>query len=290
VPAPPGTRVIALAGAPGLLAAATQAANLQGPMRVEVADASTGAMRYALDGLPEPFLGEPLGLREDGLAVFCGEDRRLAWASPAAPSMHPIGRVECPSALALAGDSLAYVDERADALRVADLSGSVSTLVRPSGGIPYDWDGTRALVLGLGCGADFLGDIGLVTTPYRGPSCRVRIARVARGRDRHFARVFVACRPGCRADVGLLLGWEGEYDEARLRLRHAGRRAVRIRLRPRARRFLRRYRSVPFHAMVDYVNPADGASSRPVVERSGALPGDGSRRFPPRPPRDEDRR
>jgi hypothetical protein len=282
VPAPPGTRVIALAGAPGRLAVATQDASLRGPVRVEVSDARTGALRYAVGGLPEPIVSEPLDLREDGVAVFCGRNERLAWASPAEPSAHPIGQAVCPTELALAGNSVAYIDEGADALRVVELSGRVRTLVRPSGDIPFDWDGTRVLVRGLGCREDFLGDIGLVTAPHRGRACHVRILRVARGRGRGVVRVSVACRPGCRGDVQLLLGrGGGYYDRAPLRLRQRGRRAVRVQLGARAQRLLRRYRSVPFHAAVSYVNPADGAGGEPIVERSGVLAGDGPRRFPP---------
>jgi hypothetical protein len=286
-----GARVIALAGAPGLLAVATETSSRHSPLRVEVLDTRTGAVRYAVGGVPEMFLTEPLAVREDGLVVFCGDGVRLAWASPAAPTAHAIGRVECPYEVFLAGDSLAYIDARTDAMRVADLGGRGRTLVRPSGDTPLDWDGTRALVRGLGCGEDFLGEIGLLTRPYRGPACHVRIVRVARAPGRRAVRVTVACRQGCRGDVALLLGYAGEYDEARLGVRRPGRRIVRIPLRTRARRLLGRYRSVPFHATVNYVNPADGAGSQPIVERSGVLAGDGRRRFrpPPRPP-DETRR
>lgn len=86
----------------------------------------------------------------------------------------------------------------------------------------------------------------------------------------------------------LLLGHEGDYDLATVRLRHAGRRAVRIRLRAHARRLLRNYRRVPFHATMTYTNPADGANSHPLAEHSGILRGDGRRNFPPRRPRPPD--
>ena len=123
VGAPAGERMIALAGAPGTLAAVLQAESLQGPVRVEVTDAGTGALRYAVPALPEPALGAPLAVQADGLAVFCGADGRLAWASPAAPFAHGAGRVACPFAVALAGGRIAYQDERSEALRVADLDG-----------------------------------------------------------------------------------------------------------------------------------------------------------------------
>jgi hypothetical protein len=289
VPAPSGTLVIALAGAPGLLAVATQAEGRVGPVRVEVADAHTGAMRYAVGGLPAPVFAEPLAVREDGVAVFCSRRWRLAWASPAEPRPHPIGRVECPFEVALAGESIGYFDERSASLRVTDFAGRVHTLVRRPGGA-LDWDGAHALVGALDCGEDFLGEIGFVAVPYRGPACHVRILRVARGRGRGVVRVTVACRPGCRGDVSVLLGHEGDYDEAAVHLRTAGRRTVRVRLRASARRLLRRYRSVPFHATVNYVSPADGGS-QPIVDRSGVLRGDGVRSFPPPPPPPEpDRR
>ena len=284
VGAPAGERVIALAGAPGTLAAVLQAESLQGPVRVEVTDAGTGALRYAVPALPEPALGAPLAVQADGLAVFCGADGRLAWASPAAPFAHGAGRVACPFAVALAGGRIAYQDERSEALRVADLDGRAQTLIRPAGGVPFAWDGSRLLVRGLGCGADFLGERGVPGGAYRGRACRVRIVGVARGRSPAFARVTVACRPGCRGDVELLLGHAGRYAHAGLRLGHAGRRVVRVRLGARARRLLRRYRDVPFHASLSYVNPADGAGSSPTVDRAGTLPGDGARPFPPEPP------
>jgi hypothetical protein len=282
VNAPAGMRAIALAGAPGLLAVAIQADSLRGPVRVDVVEAATGAPRYGVGGLREPPFVEPLALREDGLSAFCGPDGRLAWASPSEPTAHPIDVSECPTTVALAGDSLVFHLERDDALTVGDVLGRVRALVKPSGDLPFAWNGTHALVRGVGCGADFLGEIEPSPRPYRGPECPVRIARVARrGRA---VDVTVGCQRGCRGDVQVLLGHGGDYDAAPLRVRRPGGRTVRVRLRDRARRLLARYRSVPVHVLVTYVNPADGASFQRSRDRTGTLPGDGRRPFPPPPP------
>lgn len=135
---PVGARVIGLSGAPGHLAIATQASGLRGPVRVQVNDSRAGAERYSVAGLPQPFLAyAPVGVQADGLAVFCGAHGRLAWASAAASSAHPVGRVGCPdSTLKVASGRVAYRSTPSDAYRVSDLAGRVRTLVRPSGDLP----------------------------------------------------------------------------------------------------------------------------------------------------------
>ena len=291
VQAPPGERVIALAGASRMLATATQHESLEGPVRVEVSDVRTGTLHYTVPGLPHPHSAEPLAVQADGLAVFCGPGGLLAWASRVTPTAHSIGRVRCPwdvVSLSVAERSVAYHDERTDALHVTDLAGRVRTLIRPSGDIPFDWNGRRLLVRGLGCGDDFLGETALRAVSFRGPTCRVQILGVARGRNRGVVHVTMACRPACRGDLRLSLG-NSATESAVLRLRRGGRRTVRIRLRPRARQLLSRYRRVPFHVAVNYVNPSEGAMFQPILTGSGALPGDGARRFPrppPSPPKD----
>jgi hypothetical protein len=288
VQAPAGERFVVLAGAPGALAWTIQAAALEGPVRVEVADPASGAVRYGVPGLPDPLLAGGLAVQADGSSLFCGPGERLAWASPAAPGAHAVGGVRCPVDVGLASGQVAYRAEHEDEIRVAGLDGRARTLIRGAGGLPFDWDGAHLLVAGLGCGADFLGERAAAGAAYRGRACTVRIRGVARGRSRRSARVIVACRPGCRGEVQLQLGHAGRYHAATLRLRHAGRRAVRVPLGRRAARLLRDYREVPFHAAAAYVNPVDGALSMPQVERSGHLAGDGALPFPPAAPRGGD--
>jgi hypothetical protein len=278
--APPGERFIALAGAPGALAWAVQADARRGPVRVEVADPASGAVRYAVPGLPEPFPIAPVAVAADGTAAFCGADDRLAWASPAAPVAHPVA-AGCGLDLAIAGGRIVVRDERDEMLRVVGLDGAARILVRDAGGLPFAWSGERILFGGLGCGEDFLAEIGSGAAPYRGERCHVRVARVTRGRSPRIVRVTVACRPGCQGDVEVQLGHQGRTHGAPLRLRRAGRRTVRVRLRGRSVRLLHDYRTVPFNVGVIHVNPADGALARPIVTRSGRLPGDGARAFPP---------
>lgn len=284
VPAAPGERFIALAGAPGALAWTVQAENQRGPLRVDVSEPGTGALRYTVGGLPEPFFPAPLAVAPDASSVFCGAGDRMAWASPAAPAAQVLAGVRCPIDVAVADGRIAYRDERRQHLRVAGFDGRRRTLVRGAGGLPFDWDGERLLVAGLGCAADFVGERTASGPAYRGPSCRVRIVRVTRGRSRAVARVTVACRPGCRGEVEIALGHGGRYDGAVLRLRRSGRHTVRVRLSRRAARLLRDYRAVPFHVTATYLNPRDGTLMMPQVERSGTLPGDGARPFPPPPP------
>jgi hypothetical protein len=280
---PPGTRAIRLAGAPGALAIATQAASLEGPLHVDVVDPRTFALRYALDDLPAPMFAGTLAVQPDGLTVVCGAGDRLAWASPAAPSTHAIGRVRCATHVELAQGRVAYHDDRSNGLRVTDLAGHARSLIRRSGDVPFDWSGRRLLVRGLDCGEDFLGELKATGSPYRGRSCRVRIARVARTGDRRSVQVTLTCSHGCRGVVELQLGSAG-IDTASLLRRHAGRRVVRIELNARARQQLLLYRTVPFSVDVAYTDPASGADAMPVRARSGTLPGDGRRRFPPPPP------
>jgi hypothetical protein len=285
LPAPPNERFVALAGAPGVIARAIQANDRTGPIRVEVADPATGAVVYAVAGLPEPFPIAPLAVGPDGTAVFCGAGRRLAWASPAARAPHPLP-LECGLDVAIAGDRVVARGERVQQIRAAPLDGAVRTLVRGAGGLPFASNGERLLFGGLGCGRDFVAERALEGPPHRGERCRVRVAGVSRtGR---VVRVTVACRPGCQGDVELQLGHQGPTRVAPLRLRHTGRRAVRIRVRGRAARLLQRYRSVPFNVAVSYVNPAGGALSVPLRHRSGRLPGDGTRPFPPPRPTPDD--
>ena len=286
VHASPGERVIALAGAPGMLATATQAKSLDGPVRVEVTDPATAALRYAAIRVPEPAFAEPLAVQADGVAVFCGPRERLAWASPDAPSAHLIPRAECsPFDVSIAEGRIAYHDQRADALRVTDLLGRRRTLLQPAGAIPFAWNGGRLLVRGLGCGEDFLGEIALAAAPYRGPICHVRIAAVTRGRGRGTVRVALACRPGCRGALELTIG-RGQTPRrpALYRLLRRGRQTVRIRLTRHERDLLLHYRRVPFFVSTIYTNAADGGTSERILERSGTLLGDGPRRFPPPPP------
>ena len=253
-------------------------------MRVEVADPAAGTVRYGVPGLPQPVIIEPLAGQDDGSAVFCGRDGRLAWAAPAAPTAQSVGRVGCPIDVALAGGQAAFRNERNGSLRVAGLDGRARTLVRRGGGLPFDWDGERLLVAELGCAQDFLADRAATGPAYRGPACDVRVVGVTRARSRSTVRVTVACDPGCRGDVTVQLGHAGPTHSAPLRLRRAGRRTVRVHLGRRAARLLRDYRAVPVLALATYINPADGATSTPQVERSGTLPGDGARPFPPPPP------
>ncbi len=283
IAAPAGERFVVLAGAPGALAWTIQSERLDGPVRVEVVDPASGAARYAVPGLPAPLVAASLAVQADATAVFCGPGDRLAWASPAAPAAHAVGAVRCAFDVAIAGGQVAYRSERQETLRVAGLDGRGRTLVRGAGGLPFDWDGAHLLVAELGGGRDFLAERGAADAAYRGPAGTVRIRRVERGRSPRIVRVTVACPRGCRGDVQLLLGHAGRYDAATLRLGHAGRRVVRVRVSRRAARRLRDYRSIPFHVAATYVNPVDGALSRPQVERSGRLPGDGARPFPPAP-------
>jgi len=284
---PVGARVIGLSGAPGHLAIATQASGLRGPVRVQVNDSRTGAQRYSVAGLPEPLLAyAPVGVQADGLAVFCGAHGRLAWASAAAPSAHPVGRVGCPdSTLKVASGRVAYRSTPSDAYRVSDLAGRVRTLVQPSGDLPFDFNGERLLVRGLGCGADFLGEATRQARPYRGRSCRVRVLAIKRRHGAGTVSVTVACRPGCNGPLDVTLGRAATGSgQASMRLRHAGRRTYRVRLDRLARRRLRLYRRVPFEVMVNFTNPALGSGALDNVQVSGSLPGDGRRPYPPPPP------
>ena len=261
IQAPAGEEFVVLAGAPGMLAWATRPVGEEAPMRVEVADPASGAVRYGVPGLPRPAIIEPLAVQDDGSAVFCGPGGRLAWAAPAAPTAHSVGSAGCPIDVALAGGQVTYRNERNGSLRVARHDGRARTLVRRGGGLPFDWDGERLLVAELGCAQDFLADRAVTGPAFRGPTCDVRVVDVTRGRSRSTVRVTVACDPGCRGEVTVQLGHAGRTDSATLRLRHAGRRVVRVRLGRRAARLLRDYRAIPVHAVATYVNPADGATS-----------------------------
>jgi hypothetical protein len=281
IDAPAGEGFIALAGAPGVLATALRGDD-GGPVRVEVVDPRLGALRYAVPGLPGAAVVEPLAVQEGGVAAFCGPRNRLAWASPPAPTAHALGEAACPEDVALAGESLAYQDERTGTLRVATLGGAVRTLVRGARGLAFDWSGDSLLVGALGCREDFLAERGATGPPYRPRPCHVRVRRVTRTPTH--AKVTVTCRPACRGFLDLGLG-RGRADlAAQVRIRRPGKHVLRVRLDQRARRLLRRYRRVPFTAALAYVNPPDGASSMPIAERSGWLRGDGRRRFPPPPP------
>lgn len=103
-PAPPDRLVAAVAGAPGVLATATARATDEigapgAPVRIEVRSTVTGVLLYALNAHNGRFPGSQpmLAVQQDGTAVFCDAQSRLAWASPSAPEPHVVAGIDCPS-------------------------------------------------------------------------------------------------------------------------------------------------------------------------------------------------
>jgi hypothetical protein len=285
-PAPSGRRVVTLAGAPGVIAAASQASeDLDGPVRIEVHSTSTGALLYAVAARDFPGVEPTLAVQQDGTIVFCGAHDRLAWASPASPTAHAFADVACPYSyeLAISHGVAAYRADRSEALRATVLAtGRTRTLLsRASGIAPFAWDGRTALVRGLACDDDFLGAISADAAPYRGPTCDVRIVGVRREHGRRLVAVTLACPTGCR---GFMAFSPDSFSKMRDFHLHRGEHTtVRIRLHSLARRMLRRYRSVPYTVTAFYLNPRAGGD-KPSIERSGRLAGDGRRRYVPPPP------
>jgi streptogramin lyase len=109
---------------------ATQGAGPLGLVRVELLDPRTGASRSTFAAPRAPGVNE-LVVESDGVTVFCGTDRKLAWASPKAPAVHPIPRARCPTATALAGRRVAYVNQYGG-VWIAGLNGRRLRLVSPS--------------------------------------------------------------------------------------------------------------------------------------------------------------
>jgi hypothetical protein len=125
---------------------------------VEVVDAASGTPRYAVGGLPADWttLAAPLAVDEAGRVAFCVGDR-LAWASPAEPRPHRLGRARCELGLRFAGDRVATQDSSVPRLEVVGLDARSRALVRPfASDDPFDWDGTHALLAEYGVPADRL--------------------------------------------------------------------------------------------------------------------------------------
>ncbi len=293
-PAPPDRLVVEMAGAPGVLATATARATDEigdpgATTRIEVRSTATGVLLYALDAYNGRFPGSQpmIAVQQDGTAVFCDAQSRLAWASPSAPEPHVVAGVDCPGMheVAIAGGVVLYHSDRTGALQLTTLAAGRSLTLLPDVGgrldPPFAWNGDTALVYGYDCVDDFLGEIASEAAPYHGPPCDVRIVGVRRAHGRRVVAVTLACPLGCGGDLHLSLG-PAEQDEV-FQIRRRGRSTVRIRLQPQTRHALRRYRSLPFKVTASYVNPRvfnRGSTAR----RSGRLPGDGGRRYVPPPP------
>ena len=288
-PAPPDRLVAALAGAPGVLATATTRASdeIRDPsatVRIEVRSTATGAVLYALDAHNGRFPGSQpmLAVQQDGTAVFCGAQSRLAWASSSAPEPHVFAGIDCPSMheVAIAGGLVLYHSDRSGALRTTALAtGRSLTLLPDVGGRPdppFAWNGHTALIHGYDCVDDFLGEIASDAAPYQGPSCVVRIIGVRRTHGRRIIAVTLACPLGCHGDLQLSLGPVGQHETFQIRRR--GRSTIRIQLQPQTRRALLRYRSLPFDVAASYMNPR-AFNRESTTTRSGRLPGDGRRRL-----------
>jgi hypothetical protein len=280
--AEPGRRFTWLAGAPGELATGTVAKGTEEPVRLEVRDIDTGAVRYAIEGVTGAGVDPTFVVDKRGTAVFCPSFRSLAWASPAEPRAHRIPHSDCPyvGELAFAHGTIAFWEHH-ERIRVGDLAGHVRTLMHPADGQAFDWDGRRLLVRGLDCADDFLGELRPGAQSYRGPSCDVHVAAVTRESDDRSVAVRLDCPQGCRGDLALGVGAGG--GDVSYRVSGPGG-TVHVALEDRVRRELSRYRSVPWHATVFYVNPSNGGGSMPSNEAGGALPGDGSLAYPPPPP------
>lgn len=294
-PAPHDRLVVTLAGAPGVLATTTARAtdDIGDPgatVRIEVRSTATSTLLYAVDvgNANGPGLQSTLAVQQDGTAVFCGPHGRLAWASPAAPAVHELPHLSCPSShdLAIARGVVLYRPARRATLQTTVLATRRSRVLLPDTGhglLPFAWDGRTALVRGLDCADDFLGTVRADAAPYRGPKCDVRILGARREHGRGVIAVTLACATGCRGSVQLWVGSGGLMPPEEFHLHHGGRTTVRIWLRPNARRMLRHYRSLPFVAIASYVNPhARGGESG--VGYRGRLAGDGTRRYVPPPP------
>lgn len=292
--APPDRLIAAVAGAPGVLATASARATDEigypgAPVRIEVRSTATGVLLYALDAYNGRFPGSQpmLAVQQDGTAVFCDAQSRLAWASPSAPAPRALA-IDCPAMheVAIAGGLVLH--HSGGALQLTTLATGHSLTLPPDdvGGRidpPFAWNGHTALVQGYDCVDDFLGEIASDAAPFRGPSCSVRIVSVQRTHGRRILAVTLACPLGCRGGLHLSLGPAGQ-DEA-FQIRRRGRSTVRIRLQSQTRDALRRYRSLPFDVTASYVNPR-AFNRGSVTERSGRLPGDGRRRYlnPPHSP------
>jgi hypothetical protein len=289
-PAPPGRLVTALAGAPGVLATATQATgDDSGTARIEVRDTTSGALLHAVSTGPPDGLEPAFAVQSDGTLAYCVAGDRLAWSSPVEQAPHPLTGVQClgTAELALAGGTLAYTSLRFPGLRVRDLSGGPSrTLLRGApAGWPFAWNGRSLLVDASGCGDDLLGELAANAAPYRGPTCGVRFIGARREHGRRVVAVTIACPIGCRGDVFAYLGPVELLGQ--VHLRHHGRTTLHLTVPARGRRMLRRYRSLPFLTEISYVNPRT-PGAKPILEFPGRLPGDGARRYVPPPPRPED--
>ena len=291
-PAPPDRLVVEVAGAPGVLATATARATDEigdpgATIHIEVRSTVTRALLYALDARNGPVGGPPLAVQQDGTAVFCGAQSRLAWASPSAPGPHVLAGNDCPARheVAIAGDLVLSHSGRRGALQTTALAtGRSRTLLPDVGGRldpPFAWNGHTALVHGYDCVDDFLGEITADAAPYRGPRCAVRIVGVRQTHGRGVIAVTLACPLGCRGNLYLSLG-PTEQDKA-FQIRRRGRSTIRIRLQPQTRRALLRYRSLPFDVAASYVNPR-AFNRGSTTTHSGRLPGDGRRRYVPPPP------
>ena len=291
-PAPPGRLVTAVAGAPGVLATATERATDEidypgASVRIEVRSTATGLLLYALDAYNGSLPGtQPmLAVQQDGTAIFCGARSRLAWASPSAPEPHVLAGIACPSMreVAIAGGLVLHHSR--GALQTTTLAtGRSLTLLPDVGGRldpPLAWNGHTALVHGYDCVDGFLGEIAFAAAPYRGPACSVRIVGVRRAHGRRVIAVTLACPLGCRGLLRLSLG-PVEQDEA-FQVRHRGRSTIRIRLQPQTRRALLHYRSLPFDVAASYMNPR-AFNRASTTTHSGRLPGDGTQRYVPPPP------
>lgn len=286
--APPDRLIAAAAGAPGVLATASARATDEigypsATVRIEVRSTATGVLLYALDAYNGRFPGsQPMvAVQQDGTAIFCDAQSRLAWASPSAPESHAVVGIDCPSMheVALAGGLVLHHSDRRGALQTTTLATSRSLTLLPDVGgqlyPPFAWNGRTALVHGYDCVDDFLGEIASDAAPYRGPSCVVHIVGVRRTHGRRVIAVTLACPRGCRGNLHLSLGPAGQ-DEA-FQIRRRGRSTIRIRLQPHTRRALLRYRSLPFDVTASYVNPR-AFNRGSTTMRSGRLPGDGRRR------------
>jgi hypothetical protein len=166
-------------------------------------------------------------------------------------------------------------------LVVSDLAGRHRRVVtRSAGGLPFDWDGRRTLIRGLGCGTDFLGEFRPRAHAYRGATCDVRVAGVAREDGRRTVAVTLDCPAGCRGELMLALG-RAHYRL--FQIRRPGQQIFRFALAREARAELLRYVTVPYAVLVNYVQPAYGASAQPLLDYAGELPGDGAEPYPPPP-------
>jgi len=183
---PPDRLVVALAGAPGVLATATARATDEigdpgATVRIEVRSTATGVLLYALDAHNgrSPGTQPMLAVQQDGTAVFCEAPSQLAWASSSAPEPHVFAGIGCPSMHEVAiADGLVLYHSGGALQTTALATGRSLTLLPDVGGRldpPFAWNGRTALVHGYGCVDDFLGEIASDAAPYRGPSCVVRI-------------------------------------------------------------------------------------------------------------------